>query len=143
MLNRVELIGRLGGDPEVKQLQNGGEVANFSVATSEKWTDKASGEKRERTEWHRIVAWGNLAALAGKYLHKGSLVYLEGQLQTRKWEDQSGTTRYTTEVVLAGFNGKIKFLETRKDGEQQQQREPEPPPQQQSMAEVMDDEIPF
>jgi single-strand DNA-binding protein len=97
-LNKVELIGRLGKDPEVKNLTNGSAVANFSVATSEKWKDKRSGEMQEKTEWHNIVVWDRLAEICNQYLTKGRLVYIEGSLQTREWDDQEGNKRRTTEI---------------------------------------------
>lgn len=97
-VNRAILIGNLGKDPDVKYLPDGTATANFSIATSEQWKDK-NGEKQERTEWHRIVCWRRLAEICGEYLHKGSQVFIEGKLQTRHWEDQSGVTRYATEVV--------------------------------------------
>lgn len=97
-INKVILIGRLGADPEVKSISNGKNVATLNIATSEQWTDQ-NGQKQEKTEWHRIVAWGRLADLCGKYLSKGRQVYLEGRLQTRSWEDQQGNKRYTTEIV--------------------------------------------
>lgn len=99
-LNKVVLIGRLGKDPELKYTQGGTAVANFTVATSETWTDKASGEKKEKTEWHRIVAWGKLGEICGEYLAKGAQVFIEGKLQTRSWE-QDGVTRYVTEIVAS------------------------------------------
>lgn len=112
MLNKVCLIGRLGSLPEVKTLTNGQTVANMSIATSEKWVDR-DGKTQERTEWHRVNAWGKLAEACEKHLNKGSLVYLEGKLQTRSWEDQ-GTKKFITEVVASS----VKFLEsTKKDGE--------------------------
>lgn len=98
-LNKVMLIGRLGGDPEVKTLPSGEQVANFSLATSDKWKDKATGDKKEATEWHRIVIYGGLAKICGEYLKKGSQVYLEGKNRTRKWTDKGGVERYTTEVM--------------------------------------------
>lgn len=98
MLNKVQVIGRLGKEPETKQLQNGS-VCNFSVATSEKWLDKASGERKEKTEWHNITVYGKLAEICSQYLTKGSLVFVEGKLQTRKWQDQNGADRYTTEIL--------------------------------------------
>ena len=98
-INKVILIGNLGQDPEVRYLPNGGAVCNLSVATSETWKDKNTGEQQERTEWHRVVLFRRLAEIAGEYLKKGSKVYLEGKLQTRKWQDQQGQDRYTTEVV--------------------------------------------
>lgn len=97
-INKVILVGRLGTDPEVKQVTGGNTVARLSLATSENWTDK-SGQKQERTEWHRVVVWGKLAELCGRYLNKGRQVYVEGRLQTRNWEDQQGQKRYTTEIV--------------------------------------------
>lgn len=97
MLNKVMLIGRLGADPEVRQTESGTQVASFSIATTESW--KKDGEKHEKTEWHRIIAWGNLAKICGDYLTKGKLVYIEGKLQTRKWQDREGGDRYTTEIV--------------------------------------------
>ena len=101
MVNKVFLIGRLGADPEVGYTQNGNAVANFSVATSENWKDKNTGEKRERTEWHRVVAWDRLGEICGEYLSKGRQVYIEGRLQTRSWEDRDGNKRYTTEIIAS------------------------------------------
>lgn len=98
-VNKVILIGNLGRDPEMKYTQSGTAVANFSIATTETWKDKETGEKKEQTEWHKIVAWRRLGEICGEYLKKGSLVYIEGALQTRKWEDKEGNARYTTEVV--------------------------------------------
>lgn len=118
-LNKVILIGNLGDDPEVRSLNNGGEVVNFRLATSETWKDK-DGAKQERTEWHRVVIFNdNLAKVAKSYLRKGSKVYLEGQLQTRKWADQSGADRYSTEVVLQRFRGELVLLDA-KAGSQSQ-----------------------
>ncbi len=112
VLNKVMLIGHLGNDPEIHHTQAGKPVANMSVATSERWTDKQSGEKRERTEWHRVVVFSEgLANIVSRFLVKGSKVYLEGQLQTRKWTDKQGIDRYTTEVVLLGFGDKIVMLD--------------------------------
>ena len=111
-VNKVILVGRLGKDPEVRYTPSGAAVANFSIATSEEWKDKNTGEKQERTEWHRIVAWRRLGEICGEYLHKGSQIYIEGRLQTRDWEDRDGNKRYTTEVVaqsmqmLGGSTGK-------------------------------------
>jgi len=98
-INKVILIGRLGSDPEVRYTPSGVAVANFNIATSEEWKDKDSGEKKERTEWHRIVAWRRLGEICGEYLSKGKQVYIEGRIQTRDWEDQNGVKRYTTEIV--------------------------------------------
>lgn len=117
-VNKVILIGNLGRDPEVRTLQDGNPVVNLSVATSETWKDRGSGERRERTEWHRVVIFNEaLAKVAQNYLKKGSKVYLEGQLQTRKWTDQSGQEKYTTEVVLQRYRGELTMLDGR--GEQQ------------------------
>ena len=117
-VNKVILVGNLGTDPEVRYMPNGGAVANITVATSESWRDKATGEQREKTEWHRVALFGKLAEVAGEYLRKGSQVYIEGQLQTRKWQDQSGQDRYTTEVVVQGFNGTMQMLGGRQGGGQ-------------------------
>src|SRR6201987_3441136 len=111
-VNKVILIGNLGKDPEVRRMQDGRPVVNLSVATSDTWRDKATGERRERTEWHRVVIFNeNLCRIAEQYLKKGSKVYLEGSLQTRKWQDQQGQDKYTTEVVLQGFNGQLTMLD--------------------------------
>ena len=115
-VNKVILIGNLGKDPEVRSMQNGGKVANLSLATSESWRDKASGERKEKTEWHRVVIFGNLAEIAEKYLKKGSKVYVSGSLQTRKWTDQSGAEKYSTEVVLQGFGGELTMLDGKGGG---------------------------
>ncbi|MFC3025142.1 single-stranded DNA-binding protein [Vibrio zhugei] len=119
-VNKVILIGNLGGDPEVRYMPNGSAVANITIATSDSWRDKATGEQREKTEWHRVALFGKLAEVAGEYLRKGSQVYIEGQLQTRKWQDQSGQDRYTTEVVVQGFNGVMQMLGGRNGGSAQQ-----------------------
>ena len=102
-INKVILVGRLGRDPEVKYTPSGVTVANFSIATSEEWKDKGTGEKQERTEWHRIVAWRRLGEICGEYLRKGKQVYIEGKLQTRSWEDRDGNKRYTTEIVASNM----------------------------------------
>ena len=116
-VNKVILVGNLGRDPEVRNLQDGNPVVNFTLATNESWTDRASGERRDRTEWHRIVIFNShLADIAQKYLRKGSKVYVEGTLQTRKWTDQSGAERYTTEVVLGRFRGELTMLGGRGEG---------------------------
>ncbi len=115
-VNKVILVGNLGSDPEVRYMPSGGAVANITVATSETWRDKATGEQREKTEWHRVALFGKLAEVAGEYLRKGSQVYIEGQLQTRKWQDQSGQDRFTTEVVVQGFNGVMQMLGGRAQG---------------------------
>ena len=111
-VNKVILIGNLGRDPEIRSMQDGNRIANLAVATSESWRDKMSGERKERTEWHRIVIFNErLAEIAEKYLKKGSKVYLEGALQTRKWTDQGGQERYTTEIVLNRFRGELTMLD--------------------------------
>ena len=117
-VNKVILVGNLGADPEVRTLPSGGKVVNLRVATSENWRDKNTGERQERTEWHRVAIFSEgLANVAERYLRKGSKVYLEGQLQTRKWQDQSGQDRYSTEVVLQGFNSNLTMLDGRGEGE--------------------------
>jgi single-strand DNA-binding protein len=111
-VNKCILVGNLGNEPEVRNMPSGGKVVNLSIATSESWRDKSSGEKKERTEWHRVVIFSEgLAKVAETYLRKGSKVYLEGQLQTRKWQDQSGQDKYSTEVVLQGFNSALVMLD--------------------------------
>lgn len=116
-VNKVILIGNLGRDPEVKHSRDGKPIVNLSIATSESWKDRSSGERKERVEWHRVVVFNeHLADVAQKYLKKGAKVYIEGQLQTRKWQDQSGTDRYATEVVLANFRGELTMLDGRRDG---------------------------
>ena len=112
-INKVILVGNLGQDPEVRYMPNGSAVANFSVATSESWKDKQTGENRDRTEWHRVVVFGKLAEITGEYVKKGTQVYLEGQLQTRKWQDQTGNDRYTTEVVVNPIGGTLQILSSR------------------------------
>jgi len=117
-VNKVILIGNLGRDPEVRRLTSGDPVVNLSVATSESWRDKASGERKERTEWHRVVIFNeNLAKVAEQYLHKGSKIYLEGQLQTRKYNDKDGAEKYSTEIVLQRFRGELVMLDARGEGE--------------------------
>lgn len=146
-LNRVQLIGHLGKDPEIRSTQSGDRCANLRIATSENWRDKQSGERRERTEWHTVVIWQEgLVKVAEQYLRKGSRCFVEGQLTTRKWQDQSGQDRYSTEVVLKAFNGQLILLDKR-DGdsgrteygdEDRTQRQQRPP-----RRDEMDDEIPF
>lgn len=117
-LNKVMLIGNLGQDPEVKSFQNGGKVANLRIATSESWKDKQTGERKERTEWHTVAIFGEgLVGVAERYLHKGSKVYIEGKLQTRKWQDQSGNDRYSTEVVLQGPGSALTMLDGAKQSD--------------------------
>ncbi len=116
-VNKVILVGNLGRDPEVRSMQTGGKVCNLSLATSERWRDKGSGEMRERTEWHRVVIFNErLSDVAEKYLRKGSTIYIEGSLQTRKWTDQQGIEKYTTEVVINPFRGELTMLGGRNDG---------------------------
>lgn len=122
-INKVILIGNLGQDPEVRYNQGGGAVASITLATSESWRDKLSGEQKERTEWHRVVFWGALAEVAGKHLKKGTQVYVEGKLQTRKWQAQDGSDRYTTEVLVDSFTGVLQML-----GSRPQQGQPQQPP---------------
>ena len=113
-VNKVILVGNLGRDPEIRSTQDGTRIATLNLATSETWRDRASGERKERTEWHRVVIFSEgLAEIAEKYLRKGSKIYVEGQLQTRKWQDQQGQDRYSTEVVLQGFNGQLTMLDGR------------------------------
>ncbi len=115
-VNKVILVGNLGNDPEVRNLPNGGKVVNLSIATSESWKDRNTGERREKTEWHRVVIFSEgLTRVAESYLRKGSKVYIEGQLQTRKWQDQSGQDKYSTEIVLQGFNSNLTLLDGRGD----------------------------
>lgn len=116
-INKVILVGNLGADPEIRRLNSGDPVVNLSIATSESWRDKQSGERREKTEWHRVVIFNDaLAKVAEQYLKKGMKVYIEGQLQTRSWEDQSGQKKYTTEVVLQRFRGELQMLDSRGQG---------------------------
>lgn len=142
-LNKVTLIGRLGKDPEVRNFQNGGKVVNFSLATSERWKD-SDGNQKERTEWHNVAIFNeHLAGIAEKYLRKGAQVYLEGRLETRKWQDQSGNDRYTTEVVLPRFGGAITLIGGRGDGDNDSPAN-DAPRQRKAPADDLDDDlIPF
>ena len=115
-VNKVILVGNLGRDPEARRMPSGDAVVTLALATSESWNDRQTGEKRERTEWHRVVMFGKLAEVAERYLKKGSKVYIEGQLQTRKWQDQSGQDRYSTEVAVRGFGGTMVMLDSRGGG---------------------------
>ena len=154
-VNKVILVGNLGADPEIRHTQDGRPIANLRVATSETWRDKASGERRERTEWHRVVIFSEgLCRVAEQYLRKGSKVYLEGQLQTRKWQDQEGNDRYSTEVVLQGFNATLTMLDSRQGGGdsmmaggdnfgQSSPMDRAPAGQSQSFSRELDDEVPF
>ncbi|UNI77055.1 single-stranded DNA-binding protein [Klebsiella phage KpnS_VR6602] len=123
-VNKVIIVGTLGNDPEVKYSASGSAIANLSVATSEQWKDKQTGEKKEQTEWHRVVIFGKLAEVAGEYLRKGSQVYVEGKLRTRKWTDQSGVEKYTTEIVLQPMNGVMQMIggKSSDNGNQQSQK---------------------
>jgi single-strand DNA-binding protein len=116
-VNKVIIVGNLGADPEVKSFQNGGRICNLRIATSEDWKDRTTGEKKERTEWHSVVLQSDgLVGVAERFLKKGSKVYIEGQLRTRKWQDQSGNDRYTTEISVAGFDGKLVMLDGARGG---------------------------
>jgi len=133
-INKVILVGNVGQDPEVRRMSNGDAVVNLSVATGESWRDKSSGERREKTEWHRVVIFNeHLAKVAEQYVRKGSKVYVEGQIQTRKWTDQQGQDKYSTEIVLNRFRGDLQMLDSKGGGEER--REPAPAD--------LDDEIPF
>lgn len=150
-VNKMILMGNLGGDPEVRYMPNGGAVANLTVATSESWKDKATGEQKEKTEWHRVSIFGKLAEIAGEYLRKGSQVYIEGQLQTRKWQDQNGQDRYTTEIVVQGFNCVMQMIgkapehggQPQQPQQQQQQAPQQKMPQHNEPPMDFDDDIPF
>ena len=134
-INKVILVGNLGNDPEVKHTNSGSAIANLTVATSEEWKDKATGASNIQTEWHRVVLFGKLAEIAGEHLRKGSQVYIEGQLRTRKWTDQSGQEKYTTEIVV-GMNGVMQMIGGKQESKPQQQsgwgHPQKPKPQQQS-----------
>lgn len=122
-VNKVIIVGTLGNDPEVKYSSSGSAIANLSVATSEQWKDKQTGEKKEQTEWHRVVIFGKLAEVAGEYLRKGSQVYIEGQLRTRKWTDSNGVDKYTTEIVITQMGGVMQMLGGKRDDSGQQPRQ--------------------
>jgi single-strand DNA-binding protein len=145
-VNKVILVGNLGKDPETRRMTSGDPVVNLSIATSETWRDKASGERKEKTEWHRVVIFNkNLAEVAEKYLRKGSKVYIEGSLQTRKWTDKDGVEKYSTEIVLQNFRGELTMLDTKGEGSGGGQRSVgggSSAPASFERAE-MDDEIPF
>ena len=152
-INKVILVGNLGRDPEVRATQDGREICNLAIATSETWKDRNSGERKEKTEWHRVVIFNeNLTRIAKEYLRKGSKVYIEGQLQTRKWTDKDGLEKYSTEIVLQNFNGNLTLLDGKPGaggasggGEYGEQRSyNSPAPQRARVAETeLDDEIPF
>lgn len=141
MLNKATLIGNVGSDPEVKTMPSGDKVANLSLATSERWKDKSTGERKEKTEWHRVVVFGKLADVVESYVKKGSKLYIEGKIQTRKWE-KDGVDRYSTEIVLQGFGGTMVMLDSRADKqeatlhEQKKQDGYQPQPEE-------EDDIPF
>ena len=153
-VNKVILVGNLGQDPEIRYMPTGGAVANLTVATSESWRDKATGENKEVTEWHRVVLFGKLAEVAGEYLRKGSQVYIEGQLRTRKWQDNSGQDRYTTEIIV-NVGGTLQMLGGKQESNQgnRPQQNQQPRPQQQAGQSTpsasneppmdFDDDIPF
>lgn len=126
-INKVILVGNLGQDPEVRYMPSGGAVTNITLATSESWRDKQTGEQREKVEWHRVVFIGKIAEIAGEFLKKGAQVYVEGKLQTRKWQDQGGQDRYTTEVLVDSFTGVMQMLggKPQEGGQQQAQRQPQ------------------
>ena len=141
MINKVILVGNLGRDPEVRYTPSGVAVANFTIATSEKWKDKNTGEMQERTEWHRIVAWGKLGEICGEYLSKGKQVFIEGRIQTRDWEDKEGIKRYTTEIVA----NEMKMLGARDSGETTRPSAPVQVPEYDGppLSENQEDDIPF
>jgi single-strand DNA-binding protein len=143
-LNRVSLIGHLGADPETKQVRDRRPFVSFSLATSEQWTDKSTGEKRERTEWHRVIVWSEpLAMVASKFLHKGSRVLVEGKLETRKWTDKDGQERYQTSVNVQGFDSRLILLDpqpAKSEAPATSIREPRPPV---GWSQELNDEIPF
>ena len=145
-VNKVILLGRLGQDPDVKTTAAGASIANISIATSESWKDKNTGEKKERTEWHRVIFFGKLAEIVGRYAKKGTQMYVEGQLRTQKWQDKDGADRYTTEVVVQGFGGSMQLLgdngvsnsNNAASGAPNQNNTPQTPPQ-----DDLDMDIPF
>ena len=139
-VNRVILVGNLGQDPEVRYTADGKAIANFTLATSESWRDKNTGQKKEKTEWHRVVVFGKLAEIAGKYLQKGRQIYADGKLQTRKWTDKDGADKYTTEVVIDGFNGTLVMLGKKAESGGQSYQKDNGYPQQKNNQK---DDIPF
>lgn len=146
-VNKMILLGNLGKDPEVRYTQNGGAIANLTIATSESWRDKQSGEQKEKTEWHRVVLFGKLAEVAGEYLRKGSQVYIEGKLTTRKWADQAGVERYTTEIHV-NVGGVMQMIGSKQEASQSGSQQS--PPKQQNIPKPsneppmdFDDDIPF
>lgn len=145
-INKAIIVGNLGKDPEVRYMPNGGAVANITLATSESWRDKATGEQKEKTEWHRVVLFGKLAEIAGEYLRKGSQVYIEGKLTTRKWADQAGVEKYTTEIQV-NVGGILQMLGGKPEGsannQPQQQRQQAPQSSSNEPPMDFDDDIPF
>lgn len=142
-LNKVQLIGRLGADPEARSLNNGGEVVNLRLATSESWKNQ-SGERQERTEWHQVTIFNEgLGKVAKNYLRKGSQCFIEGQLQTRKWQDQSGNDRYSTEIVLQKYRGELVLLDSKSATEDRDGFGAEPPHERTDHSELLDDDVPF
>ncbi|MGW6779003.1 single-stranded DNA-binding protein [Brucella pseudogrignonensis] len=147
-VNKVILVGNLGADPEIRRTNNGDMIANLRIATSESWRDRNTGERKDRTEWHSVVIFNeNLAKVAEQYLRKGAKVYLEGALQTRKWQDQNGNDRYSTEVVLQKFRGELQMLDSQSERSDQSDRRQEtlaqPNGQSGGFSRDLDDEIPF
>lgn len=144
-LNQVTLIGRLGADPDIRSTKDGKEVASFSLATSESWKDRTSGERKEKTEWHRIVVFNEgLVGIIKNYVKKGSKIYIEGSLQTRKWVDQGGQEKYTTEIVLQGFNANIILLDSKEQsGSSSVQAKSNDVKQSNDLNDYLDDELPF
>ena len=141
-INKVTLIGRLTKDPEIRSLNNGKQVASFTLATSDKWRDKNSGERREKSEFHRVVIFNEgLVGVVKSYVNKGSKLYIEGALQTRKWQDKSGNDKYSTEIVLQGFNSTLQLLDKREDGGGHQEKQERYQPKQSASFEGLDDEI--
>ena len=142
MINKVILIGNIGAKPEIRKTQNGDNVASFTIATSENWKDQ-QGQQQTRTEWHKIVIFGKLTQIVESYLDKGSKIYIEGQLRTRKWQNQQGQDQYTTEVVLTQFKGSLQMLDTKPSNESNYNNQSNTQLSNRRIATVVDDEIPF
>lgn len=137
-VNKCIIVGRVGKDPEIRNTQSGGKLANLTVATSETWNDKASGERKERTEWHKVsILNDNIAGVAERFVRKGSKVYIEGALQTREWTDKEGQKRFTTEIVIGRFNGSLVLLDSRQSGDAPRQSAPA------KTSQDLDDELPY
>ena len=142
-VNKVIILGRLGKDPEVRYLNGGNAVCSLTIATSESWNDRNTGEKKEQTEWHKVVIFGKLAEIAGEYLEKGSEVYVEGKIQTRKWQTQDGTDRYSTEISIPQMGGVLQIIKGKsRDGSGQPQQQSQPKPKQQPKSKQQNDEPP-